>query len=204
VPPTTERFFWPRRLRWRLRGAWTWPLYVVMTAVDALILHELPPVGTDIAIPVGLIVASFANLFLIGAVAPWIARRLVERESRGTGSAAAKPPEVQLDRTATALLLLAAVGLAAAGLGNRPLVVSETKATEENARLVRDYVDARGSDELKRNVETANTVRLGDGSFRTCIAYDDRRRAFCLFVDTNRHTIKRDPSTVPNNEFVKR
>lgn len=206
VPSTTERLFWPRRLRWRLRGAWTWPLYAGLTVIDAFVLHELPPVGTDIAIPVGLIVASFGNLFLIGAVAPWIAHKLAEREQRDprAAAAAAKPPEVQVDRSATVLLLLATLGLVAAGLGNRPVVVSETKATEENARLVRDYVQTSASDEIQRNLETANTVRLGDDYFRTCIAYDDRKRAFCMFVDTVKHQLKKDPSTVPNSEFVKR
>jgi hypothetical protein len=206
MPPATERLFWPRRLRWRLRGAWTWPLYAALTALDAVVLHELPPVGTDIAIPVGFIIASFGNLFLIGAVAPWIARKLLERESRDPRAAppGVKPPEVQLDRSATVLLVLATLGLVVAGLGNRPVVVSETRATEENARLVRDYVQTRASGEIQRNLETANTVRLGDDYFRTCIAYDDRKRAFCMFVDTAKHELTKDPSTVPNSEFVKR
>lgn len=199
MPPTTERFFWPRRLRWRLRGAWTWPLYAGLTVLDAFILHELPPVGTNIRVPVGLIIASFANLFLIGAVAPWLARRLTERRS-----AEGLPPEVTQDRIATAVLLCATVGLVAAGLGNRQVVVSETKATEENARLVRGYIEDRADPEIKRNLETANTIRLGEGYFRTCVAYDDRQRAFCVFVDTAEDSVKRDPSTLPNAEFVRR
>lgn len=206
MPSTTERYFWPRRLRWRLRGAWTWPLYAALTVLDAIVLHELPPVGTNIRVPVGLIIASFANLFLIGAVAPWVARRLVERDRRDprTASPAAKPPEVYLDRTATVLLVLGALGLVAAGLGNRQVVVSETEATEENARLVRGYVEDRASEEINRNLETANTIRLGEGYFRTCIAYDDRNRAFCVFVDTAEDVVRRDPSTLPNAEFVRR
>lgn len=206
MPSTTERYFWPRRLRWRLRGAWTWPLYAALTALDALVLHELPPVGTSIRLPVGLIVASFANLFLIGAVAPWVARRLVDRERRDPryASIRARPPEVVLDRTATVLLVCGTLGLAAAGLGNRQVVVSETQATEENARLVRGFVEERGDAEIKRNLETANTIRLGEGYFRTCIAYDDRDRAFCVFVDTGKGTVRHDPSTLPNAEFVRR
>ena len=199
---TTERF-WTRRLRWRLRGAWTWPLYGALTIVDAVILHELPPLRTGVDLGVGLILASFGNLFLIGVVSPWIGRRLAERDRRDPRRTPAElpPPEVHVDRTAAALLLCATFGLIVAGLATRPLVVSETEATERNAELVREHVMAGAPDEIRRNLETADTIRLEEDYFRTCIAYDDRRRAWCLFVDTEQDVVKRDPSTLPNREF---
>jgi hypothetical protein len=85
-------------------------------------------------------------------------------------------------------------------------VVSETEDTEENARAVRDYVLGSGNEELVRNLETANTIRLAEGYFRTCIARDDRRRHFCLFVDTNEQPtdITRDPSAEPNSAYKAR
>ena len=192
----SERF-WTRRLRWRLRGAWQWPAFAVLTVGDALILHLLPPIGTGIDLFLGLILASFGNLFLLGAVTPWIARRIVERERRGP------PPEVVFDRTATGLLLAGAVGLVAAGLGSRPLVVSETEATEENARLVSRFVADHGSAEVKRNIDTANTRRLSEGFFRTCIALDDRTKAYCVFVDTKADTVLPDPDRRPNAEVAR-
>ena len=72
------------------------------------------------------------------------------------------------------------------GLANRPVIVSETEATEEVGRELRAYVQRSGSEELRRNLETANTIRLSEGFFRTCIARDDRRRYFCLFIDTDK------------------
>jgi hypothetical protein len=200
---STRERFWASRLRWRLRGAWQWPAFAVLTVADALILHLLPPVSTGIDPFLGLILASFGNLVLVGVVAPWIARRLVERDRRAgpVAASAPTPPEVVLDRAATALLVLGAAGLVAAGLASRPLVVSETEATEANARLVREYVSRHGSDEVRRNVDTANTIRLAEGYFRTCIALDDRRRASCLFVDTTRETVTRDRDTTPNARY---
>jgi hypothetical protein len=199
---STQRF-WRSRARWRLRGAWQWPAFGALTVIDGFILHLLPPTRTGVDLVPALIVSSFGNLFLVGLVAPWIVRRLVARESAGPR---AVPREVVLDRTATALLAAGTLGLVAAGLATRPLVVSETEATEENARLVRAEVLARGSEEERRNLETANTVRLDEGFFRTCIAADDRRRAFCYFVNTGADppTVRRDPSRVPNSEFVRR
>lgn len=197
---SSEARFWPSRLRWRLRGAWQWPVFGLLTLGDGLILHLLPPVRTGVALIPAVIVAGFANLFLVGAIAPWIARRLQARPH-----APPTPFEIVSDRAGTALLLAGALGLVALGLGSRPLVVSETEATERNGRLVRSYVLAHGNEEVKRNLDTANTIRLGEDFFRTCVALDDRRRAYCLFVETDRRrpSVREDPSRVPNQLFVR-
>ena len=69
--------FWPSRLRWRLRGAMQWPAFVLFTLLDAVVIAELPPsVIKEPNLIVGLLAATFGNLVLIGAVAPFLARRL--------------------------------------------------------------------------------------------------------------------------------
>jgi len=197
--------FWPARLRWRLRGATMWPAFVVLTIADGLVLHLLPPVRTGVDIVPGILIATFANLFLVGAVAPFLAGRMRARRP-GPPAPEQAAREVLVDRFGTALLAAGLVGLIAAGLATRPLVVSETESTQANARAVRDYVYSSGNDELIRNVETANTVRLGDDYFRTCIARDDRRRNVCFFVDTSTRPAKlqRDNSAEPNSAFKAR
>ena len=70
---------WPRRLRWRLRGAWQWPAFIVLTLVDGVLLSELPPWtdGPPGVFP-GVLLAAFANLIAIAVVAPfvgWLVRR---------------------------------------------------------------------------------------------------------------------------------
>jgi hypothetical protein len=197
--------FWPRRLRWRLRGAWQWPAFAVLTLVDGLIIHVLSPTGGSVDVFLGVIVASFANLFLVGVAAPWLARRLVERQRRGeAATGVGGPPEdVVRDRTGTALLCAGTLALAAAGLGLQPVIVSETEETEENARVVQAYVETHAGEEVRRNLETANTIRLGAGFFRTCIALDDRTRAYCLLVDVNEDppSVREDPNPAPNQEL---
>ena len=205
--PVQERF-WTHRLRWRLRGnSWLWPAFAVAVLIDAAILHFLPPVGSEqqIDAPAGLnligdvIVAGFTNLFLVAAIAPWLARRLTERPAP---AGQPQPPyEVHFGRTAAILMAVAALGLVVVGLGNRPLIVSETKATETNARLVRDYVLNHGNAEMKRNLETANTARLASNFFRTCISNDHRTSYWCFFVDTKKDPaqLTRDHDTRPNS-----
>lgn len=196
----SSEVFWTRRLRWRLRGALMWPAFAIFTIGDGLLLHFLPPNRTGVKLVPAIIIASFANLFLIGVVANWIARRLVARERRVHLHERRDPlpPEVILDRTATILLSVAAIGLLAAGLGNRPVIVSETNATHEAAVRAQSFVQAHGTLEAKANLQDANTRRLADGYFRVCVNLNNRAKAFCMFVDTNKNTVVRDPDSRPN------
>jgi hypothetical protein len=209
---TGERF-WTSRLRWRLRGAMQWPAFVVCTLVDGVILDLLPPVSTTgLNLVEGVLIATFGNLVLIGALAPFLARRLARRSAERLAGAppdATVPPaeaerDVLQDRVATVMLVAGVAAALVSGLANRPVIVSETEATEEVARQVQAYVAHSGSEELRRNLETAHTVRLGKGYFRSCIARDDRRRRVCLLIDTNASPtrVKRDPSGEPNSAYT--
>ncbi|MBA3437657.1 MAG: hypothetical protein H0U14_06635 [Thermoleophilaceae bacterium] len=196
--------FWTSRILWRLRGASVWPVFVITTLLDGLILDMLPPVATTgLNYLEGVLIATFGNLFLVGALAPFLTKRLAQRRQVAPAGGAAPEVEVELlrDRVGSALLAAGVVASLASGLANRPLIVSETEASEENARVVQDFVNRSGDEELRRNIETANTIRLGEGYFRTCIARDDRDRFVCLLVDTEREPVdvRRDPSAVPNN-----
>jgi hypothetical protein len=190
--------FWTRRLRWRLLGAWRWPAFAIFTAIDAVLLHEL---GTGVRFnwPVSLILASFGNIALLAA-ADAVAR-FAERQRAARGIEDAHM-EVTLDRAGIALLAVGALGLAVSGLATHHLIVSETKATTANAKAVERWVLLHGSPMYRRNLETANTDKLADNYFRTCIADDARERFLCLFVDTHKRPpeVTRDNSTEPNRQ----
>jgi hypothetical protein len=193
---------WARRLRWRLRGAWMWPAYAVLTLLDAVILHELPPVREGVDFVPGLIVASFGNLFLMGAVAPWLGKRLAQREQvgKGNGIPPAVRTEVLKDRSAAVLLAVATLGLVVAGLGNREAYVTVTDAQKDAAIAARDYVEQKAPAEIQRNVEAMNRDSLEDDYFRMCVPFDDRHRAWCFFVDTSVEPpdITPDSAQIPN------
>jgi hypothetical protein len=179
-----------------------WPVFAVLTVVDGVVMHEWPPIGTRIPdIVIGTILALFANIVLVGVAAPWLARRLVERDRAGRGERF--PPEVYLDRTATALLVVGAIGVLAAGLANLRVSTAETDALKEAGDRASAYVAAHADAEVKQRLEGANSARLGDGYFRVCVPYLDARRQYCMFVDTRRDTVDRDPSTLPNQQFVR-
>ena len=194
---TVDRF-WTRRLRWRLLGAWRWPAFGLFTVVDALLLHELGVVR-HWNIAFALIAASFGNIALL--VAADVLVRMTARNRAAQGAPMAPTQvEVTIDRSGVALLAVGAVGLLASGLATQHLIVSETNATTANAKAVQAWVGQNGSAEYRRNLETANTEKLADNYFRTCIANDGRDRFLCLFVDTKKKPpeVVRDPSTEPN------
>jgi hypothetical protein len=179
-----------------------WPVFAVLTVVDGVVMHQWPPIGTRIPdVVIGAILALFANIFLVGVVAPWLARRLVERDRQGRGERF--PPEVYLDRTATTLLALGAVGVLAAGLANLRVSTAETDALKEAGDRAEAYVNAHAEPEIKQRLNGANSARLGDGYFRVCVPYLDATRQYCIFVDTRRDTVAKDPSTLPNQQFVR-
>jgi hypothetical protein len=196
-----EERFWPTRMRWRLRGAWMWPSFIALTFLDGLLLHLLPPVREGIDLIPGILLATFGNLFLIGAVAPWLARRMWKRREAAEPGA---PPKAQLevlsDRIGTGLLVASVFGIVAAGLAARPVIVVETDQRERGAKALEDFVNVHGTDELRRNLEASDTARLADGYYRSCIPHDDRRHWSCYFIDARKKpaTLIRDPSELPN------
>jgi hypothetical protein len=196
-----EERFWPARMRWRLRGAWMWPSFAALTLLDGLLLHHLSPVREGIDLIPAILVATFGNIVLIGAVAPWLARRIWKRRPAAEPGA---PPKAQLevlsDRIGTGLLVASVFGILAAGLANRPTIVVETKERERAAKELEDYVNAHAGDELRRNLEASDTARLADGYYRSCIPHDDRDRWSCFFLDARGRetTLVRDPSQLPN------
>ena len=196
-----DQRFWPTRMRWRLRGAWMWPSFVAITLLDGVLLHKVPPVREGIDLIPAILLATFGNLVLIGAVGPWLARRTWKRRPAADPGAPAKAQlEVLTDRIGTGLLVASIFGILAAGLAARPTIVVETKERERAAKELEDYVAAHGGDELRRNLEASDTARLADGYYRSCIPHDDRDRWTCFFLDARGEatTLVRDPSQLPN------
>ena len=192
----THDQFWARRLRWRLIGAWRWPLFLVLTVADAAIITALPPTGRHALFFPALFICSFANLFLIGAVAPWLARRM-QRNAVPASFPPANHFELLVDKVASIALVLGTVGLVAAGLGNRKVVVADTDRLARAAQEVKLFVDAHAPPEIRRNIDTLNTHdTYEDGFFRMCVAYDDRLKAYCMFVDAKR----KPPTVVPDRD----
>lgn len=203
---TADRF-WTRRLRWRLIGAWRWPLFLVLTVLDALIVVWRPPTALQPSFMPALILSGFANLFLIGAVAPWLARRMAARAGERPATSTFPPAnhiELLTDRIAAIALVLATLGILGAGIASGKPRVCVTERTCKVGDAAVAYVNAHAPAEIRRNVDTLNSYRLSEaGLFRVCIEFDDRRRAYCMYVDAAKHppTVRPDGDTRPNGLY---
>jgi hypothetical protein len=178
-----------------------WPTFVVVTLLDGVIMNALPPTRTGIDLIPAILLATFGNLILVGAIGPWLAHRIWKRRPAADPDAPPKAQrEVLVDRVGTGLLVASVFGVLAAGLAAEPTIVVETKQRERAAKLLEDYVEAHGGAELRRNLEASDTRRYADGFYRSCIPHDDRQRWSCFIIDVRESQAKfdRDPSQLPN------
>jgi hypothetical protein len=132
-PGQVERLWWPR-LRWRMRGAWQWPAFAVLTVVDAVLLTELPFYGRGPgSLVAGLLLAGFANLLLVAVVAPLAGRRV--RRMRPD-----LPRLIATDYAGTAALGALTLALLAGGLLHRPAVAAENADLAAVVASTSEYV----------------------------------------------------------------
>ena len=134
-----EQSVWLTRMRWRLRGAWLWPAFIVLTLAEGVALQVLPIAGDGPGgVVPGVLLAGFANLILIAAVAPLAGHRLRRRRPD-------LPRVVAQNYAGTALLLVFAAAVLAGGLIHRPAVVAAEEDLRAQARRRARLRDHAGS-----------------------------------------------------------
>jgi hypothetical protein len=185
-----------RRLRWRRRGAWQWPIFVVLTLLDGVVLTVLPVSGDG---PDGLfaaiLVAGFLNLFVVAVVAPLVA--LAVRRRRPD-----LPRIVARDYCGTALLVVAAVGLLIAGLAHRPSAAAAADERRAILQSMQTYLHAE-EPQLLGSLDRTDVLQLEPQYFRACVPRDRGDRWLCVFVSTDQQPpgLRRDTNETPNGQL---
>jgi hypothetical protein len=183
---------WRSRLRWRLSGAWQWPTFAVLTAVDAVVLARLPFSGGRGNLLGCLLAAGLLNVIVL-AVLPRPGGALLRRRRPHL------PREVAADQAGTAGLVVLCVALIAGGIAHRPALRASDGMMAIAVREARVFAAHRAPAQY-RPLRTSDTVQHGPDLFRTCFPGPDPRRDFCVFVRTDEPVpIKRvDPDQRPN------
>jgi hypothetical protein len=187
---------WPRRLRWRLTGAWQWPAFVVLTLVDGVLLTVLPPYGGGPpAVFPGVLLAAFLNLLAVAVVAPLVG--LLVRRARPD-----LPRLIASDYAGAWLLVGITVALVAGGLAHRSDAAAESARERAVARAMHDYVLSTAP-EYTAGLDHIDAIELEPDRYRTCVPGADAQHALCLYVRTDQHPpgITRDTSEEPNSIF---
>lgn len=186
------------RLRWRMRGAWLWPAFVVLTLLDGLLLRALPIAGERMGFVPGALLGGFLNLVVVAVLAPAL-RGPLRRRRPGL------PPDVATGYVGTALVALVTLGLLGAGLRHRPHRQDEQREVAAQADAVRRYVLA-SAPEYHGGLSRPSTIRVDSGLYRTCIPGADPKRPLCLLVQTTdgRGTVRVDPNRATNESYTRR
>jgi hypothetical protein len=184
------------RLRWRLRGAWMWPAFVVVTVVDALLLHALPVATDGIGVVPALLLSGFLNLFVVAVVAP-LSGRLVRRRRPDL------PKAVAADYAGATLLAVVTGLILVGGVVHRPAVQRAERDLRVQGAAARAFLLTEAPPAVRSRLGAANTIRLADRFYRTCVPEGRPRRAFCVFVRTNQDPpiVRADPDRSPNAEY---
>jgi hypothetical protein len=183
---------WRSRLRWRLSGAWQWPAFTVLTAVDAVVLARLPFSGGRANLLGCVLAAGLLNLIVL-AVVPRAGGWLVRRRRPSL------PREIAADQAGTAGLVALCALLVAGGLAHRPALRANDSLTTTVLREARLYA-AHHAPARYLPLRGSDTVQHGPDLFRTCFAGPDPRRDYCLFVRTDEPAliVTVDPDQRPN------
>ncbi|MBE2316832.1 hypothetical protein DVA67_012685 [Solirubrobacter sp. CPCC 204708] len=180
-----------RRLRWRLRGAWQWPAFAVLTVGDALLVAWLPFQGEG-GDPWGAaLLAGFFNLLAIAVVAPFLGMALRRRRPD-------LPFMIARDYAGTALLVTIFAALLVGGLLHR-----SERAAQQNARVVSELAARewlRDEEPRFAPITFVDTLELEPNRYRACAYIAADRDPICLFVNTDQHPpgLIRDTERLPN------
>ncbi|MDX6704625.1 MAG: hypothetical protein QOI48_471 [Solirubrobacteraceae bacterium] len=184
------------RLRWRLRGAWLWPGFVVLTLLEMVLLHWLPLAGQGTDFIPALLLAGSLNLIAV-ALLGGLGGRALRRVRRDM-------PKVVADNYAgTTILALMAATFVTVGLVHRPEVIDRRKAFSRQSQAVQRWVQANGDDFAAAHVRRADTLTIEEDLWRTCVPGPDPKRWLCLIVDTSQSPpgITRDPNRESNTSW---
>jgi hypothetical protein len=189
---------WRSRLRWRMRGAWMWPTFVVLTVADGVLLHELPISADGMGLVPALLVAGFSNLFAVAVLAPLCGRLLRRRRPD-------LPRLIATDYAGTGLLLAVTGSLLLAGLIHRPVVLDRERDLARGVAEVRRYVLENGARAPRRRAVSIDVLKINPDFYRACVPAAPKR-ATCFFIDLTRRPVRarRDPNPAVNSDWLNR
>jgi hypothetical protein len=184
---------WHRRLRWRLRGAWQWPAFILLTLADGVLLVQLPPYdGAPEHVFPAVLLAGFVNLVAVAVGAPALGALLRRRRPD-------LPRLIASNYAGAAALAAISAALAAGGLAHRSAVRAEEARERAVALAVHAYVLAEEPG-LRGSLSSIDLIRIDRDYYRACVPGPDPRHWLCLFVTTDQSPpgVTRDTEEVGN------
>jgi hypothetical protein len=164
------------RLRWRQRGAWLWPTFIVATVLDAVIVHALPILGDRQSffggLLGGLILNELAVLFGSRPLGSLLRRRRADL-----------PVGVARNYAGTFAVSLVSVAMLCLGLLHHPSIMQEQRTLDDAITRAEAFIGDHAPAAFRVNAEHTDTFTIQPGSvYRTCVPSRDGTRTYCVIV----------------------
>lgn len=165
------------RLRWRLRGAWLWPSFVVLTLVDAAIVTELPPIGDGASFVGGWLAGIIISLLAILALSVPLAY-LIRRLASGM------PMLVARNYAGAVITLAVTCALLAAGLVHSRVVRADQSALADATARAEAYIGDHAPAAFQADLRSLDVYELQPPEiYRTCATAAGGTRHYCVVVN---------------------
>lgn len=169
---------WLGRMRWRRRGAWLWPVFVLAIGVDAMIGHALPPMGETESLAAAALAALMLNLLAV-VLLSWPLAVLIRRRQKGL------PMLIARDHAGTLVVAGVTGVLLAVGLMHHAKVLADQRAMHDAVTRAQAWIGDRAPPRFRRNLEYVSMFAIMPGSlYRACVPSLDGRQVYCVIVDT--------------------
>jgi hypothetical protein len=167
---------WLARARWRWRGAWLWPAFVVTAAADGVLATLRPFVGDHQSFYGGLLTGLIANLVVIVLLSRPIG--LIVRRRRTD-----MPVAVARNTGGTIAIVGVFVLLLAVGLARHSGIVGRQQTLRDAIVRAEGYIGTHAPREFRLNANITNTYVIETGVlYRTCVPSRWRPRYYCVIV----------------------
>jgi hypothetical protein len=167
---------WIARARWRWRGAWLWPAFVVGAVLDGVIAVVRPFIGDTQSLPGGILAGLILNLLAVLLCSRIFGGLL--RRRRGD-----MPALVARNYGGTLAIGLVSAVLLAAGLARHPGIVERQHALRDAVVRAAAYIGDHAPATFRANASRTDTFVIEAGSlYRTCVPSQDGRRSYCVIV----------------------
>jgi hypothetical protein len=168
---------WIARARWRWRGAWMWPAFVVTGIADGLIGHALPVNPPSQSVAAGVVVGLILNLVCIVVLSAPVGA-LLRRMRRDL------PVVVARNYAGTLLVLLVTAGFVGVGLAERPAIAHDSAAMHDAAVRAGGYIGDHAPAQFASDRGGTDVLTIVEGSeYRVCVWNVGHSRDYCVIVD---------------------
>ena len=164
------------RLRWRRRGAWMWPAFVVLTLLDGIIVHARPMAGDGQSLIGGIVIAMVFNVLAI-LLLSWPLGAVMRRRRTDM------PRVVARDYGGTAAIGLITLIMLGAGLAHHGTLTDEQHTLREAIARAVAFIGDQAPEPFRAMAAHTDTFTIQTGQiYRTCVPDRTLTRTYCVIV----------------------